>query len=64
MIGKFWEDTCNASGNKLISLVAGNGRQLVSEPEWTRVRRLDQKSVIRFMDKQIMAVLDSRYRVF
>ena len=60
MIGKFGEDTCNASGNKLISLlyemelVACNGRQLVSEPEWTRVRpNLDQKSVI---DGQLMAV--------
>ena len=44
VISKFGEDTCNASGNKLISLlrevelVACNGRQLVSEPEWTRVR--------------------------
>ena len=44
VIGKFGEDTCNANGNKLISLlrevelVACNGRQLVSEPEWTRVR--------------------------
>ena len=41
MIGKFGEDMCNASGNKLISLlhevelVTCNGRQLVSEPEWT-----------------------------
>ena len=57
--------TRNASGNKLISLlhevelVACNGRQLVSEPEWTRVRpNLDQKSVIDYilMDKQLMAV--------
>ena len=53
MIGKFGEDTCNASGNEFISLlrevelVACNVRQLVSEPEWTRVRpSLDQKSVI------------------
>ena len=53
VIGKFGEDTCNASGNKLISLlrevelVACNGRQLVSEPEWTRVRpSLDQKPVM------------------
>ena len=66
MIGKFGEDTCNASGNKLMSLlhkvelVAYNGRQLVSEPEWTRVRpSLDQKSVIDYilMDEQLMAVL-------
>ena len=65
VIGKFGEDTCNASGNKLISLlrevelVACNGRQLVSEPEWTRVRpSLDQKSVIDYilMDEQLMAV--------
>ena len=65
VIGKFGEDTCNASGNKLIALlhevelVACNGRQLVSEPEWTMVRRsLDQKSVIDYilMDEQLMAV--------
>ena len=49
--GQLSETIC--SGNKLISLlhkvelVACNGRQLVSEPEWTRVRpSLDQKSVI------------------
>ena len=49
-ISKFGEDTCNASGDKLISLlhevelVACDGRQLVSESEWTRVRpSLDQK---------------------
>ena len=69
VIGKFGEDTCNASGNKLISLlhevelVACNGRQLVSEPEWTRVRpSLDQKSVIDhiiLMDEQLMAVSSS-----
>ena len=66
VIGKFGEDMCNASGNKLISLlyevelVACNGRQLVSEPEWTRVRpSLDQKSVIEYivMNEQLMAVL-------
>ena len=45
------EDMCKAGGNKLISLlrevevVACNGRQLASEPEWTRDRpSLDQKS--------------------
>ena len=52
-------------GNKLLSLlhevelVRCNGRQLVSEPEWTRVRpSLDQKSVIDYilMDEQLMAV--------
>ena len=39
--------------------VLDNGRQLVSEPEWTRVRpSLDQKSVIDYilMDEQLMAV--------
>ena len=47
------EETCNASGNRLISflneveLVIFNGRQLVAEPEWTRVRpSLNQRSVI------------------
>ena len=68
VISKFGEDTCNASGNKLISLlrevelVACNGRQLVSEPEWTRVRpSLDQKSVIDYilMDEQLMAVSEN-----
>ena len=42
-----------------VELVACNGRQLVSEPEWTRVRpSLDQKSVIDYilMDEQLMAV--------
>ena len=45
VIGIFGEDTCNRSGNKLISflneleLVICNGRRCVSEPEWrTRVR--------------------------
>ena len=44
MIGMFGEDTCNASGNKLISflneveLVICNGRKPVVEPEWIRVR--------------------------
>ena len=62
VIGRFGEDTCNASGNKLISLlhevelVGCNGRQLGSEPEWTRVR--PSKSVIDYilMDEQLMAV--------
>ena len=42
-----------ASGNRLVSflneveLVACNGRKLVTEPEWTRVRpSLNQKSII------------------
>ena len=44
VIGMFGEEICNASGNKFISflneveLVVCNGRQLVLEPEWTRVR--------------------------
>ena len=52
VIGMFGEETCNASGNRLISLlnevelVICNGRQLVAEPEWTRVRpSLKQRSV-------------------
>ena len=65
VIGEFGEDMRNASGNKLISLlhevelVACNGRQLMSEPEWTRVRpSLDQMSVIAYilMDEQLIAV--------
>ena len=42
-----------------VELVARNGRQLVSEPEWTRVRSsLDQKSVIDYilMDEQLRAI--------
>ena len=49
----FGDETCIASGNKFISflneveLVVCNGRKLVLEPGWTRVRpSLDQKSVI------------------
>ena len=44
MIGMFGEDTCNGSENRLLSffneveLVICNGRKLVSELEWTRVR--------------------------
>ena len=52
VIGLFGEDTCNASGNRLVSflneveLVVCNGRKLVTEPEWTRVRpSLNQKSI-------------------
>ena len=63
VIGMFGEETCNASGNRLISflneveLVICNGRKLVSEPEWTRVRpSLQQKSVIDYIvtDMQLM----------
>ena len=56
VIGMFGEETCNASGNRLISflneveLVICNGRKLVSEPEWTRVRpSLQQESVIDYI---------------
>ena len=56
VIGMFGEDTCNASGNRLISflneveLVVCNGRKLVVEPEWTRVRpSLKQKSIIDYV---------------
>ena len=44
VIGMFGKDTCNASGNRLLSflneveLMICNGRKTVSEPEWTRVR--------------------------
>ena len=44
VIRMFGEETCNASGNRLISffneveLLACNSRKLVTEPEWTRVR--------------------------
>ena len=51
VIGMFGEETCNASGHKLIfflnevELVVCNGRKLVLEPERTRVRpSLKQKS--------------------
>ena len=62
VIGKFGEDTCNASGNRLnsllqeVELVACNGRQLVSEPEWTKVRlRLREKMcVVSQLDGEIM----------
>ena len=63
VIGMFGEETSNASGNRLISflneveLVICNGRQLVIEPEWTRVRSsLKQRSVIDYVitDSQLM----------
>ena len=44
VVGMFGENTCNASGNRLLSflteveLMICNGRKLVSEPEWTRIR--------------------------
>ena len=57
VIGIFGEEkTCNASGNRLVSslneveLVICNGRKLVLEPEWTRVRpSLQKKSVIDYV---------------
>ena len=64
VIGMFGEDTCNARGNRLISflneveLVVYNGRCLVVEPEWTRVRpTLIQMSTIDYVitDAQLMA---------
>ena len=60
VIGMFGEETCNASGNRLISflneveLVICNGRQLVAEPG---VRlSLNQRSVIDYIitDTQLM----------
>ena len=57
------EDTCNENGTRVVyilnemELVICNGRQLVLEPEWTRVRpSLDQKSVIDYVitDSQLM----------
>ena len=53
VIGMFGEDTCNASGKRLVSflneveMVVCNGRKFMLEPEWTRVRpSLKQKSII------------------
>ena len=66
VIGMFGEETCNASGNRLIfflnevELVICNGRQLVTEPEWTRVRStLKHRSVIDYIitDTQLMKKL-------
>ena len=49
VIGMFGEDTCNArliSFLNEVELVVCNGRKIVVEPEWTRVRRsLKQKSI-------------------
>ena len=63
VVGMFGEESCNGSGNKLVSflneveLVICNGRKLVPVPEWTRIRpSLGQKSVIDFIitDLQLM----------
>ena len=65
VIGMFGEDMRNASGNRLLSffneveLMICNGRKLVSEPEWTRVRPcLKQKSRLDFIitDAQLLEV--------
>ena len=52
----FGENTCNASGNRMLSflneveLMICNGRKLVSEPEWTRFRpSLKQKYIIDYI---------------
>ena len=61
----FGENTCNISGNRLLSflneveLMICNGRKVVSEPEWTRIRpSLKQKSVIGYIitDGQLLEV--------
>ena len=56
VVGMFGENTCNASGNRLLSilneveLMICNGRILVTEPEWTRIRpTLKQKSIIDYI---------------
>ena len=56
VIGMFGEETCNSSGNKLISflneveLVVVNGTKLVVEPDWTRFRpSLKQKLIIDYI---------------
>ena len=65
VIGMFGEDTCNTSGNRLLSflneveLIICNGRKLVSEPEWTWARpSLKQKSIIDYIitDAQLLEV--------
>ena len=52
VVGMFGENTCNDSGSRLLSflneveLMICNGRKLLSELEWTRVRStLNQKSM-------------------
>ena len=56
VIAMFGEESCNTTGNRLISflneveLVICNGRSFVSEPEWTRARlSLHQMSVIDYV---------------
>ena len=46
VIGKFGEDACNASGNRLLSflneveMVAWNGRKFMLDSEWMRVTKI------------------------
>ena len=70
VIGMFGEESCNASGNMLISilneaeLVICNGRKLVAEPEWTRVRpSLEQKSVIDYIVTDVQLMRESDVQV-
>ena len=65
VIGMFGEDTCNTSGNRLVSflneveMAVCNGRKFLLELEWTRVRpSLKHKSIIDYImtDPQLMAV--------
>ena len=65
VVGMFGQNTCNASGNRLLSflneveLMICNGRKLVTEPEWTRIRpSLKQKSIIDYIitDAQLLEV--------
>ena len=65
VVGMFGENTCNASGNRLLSflneveLMICNGRKLATEHEWTRIRpSLKQKSIIDYIitDAQLLEV--------
>ena len=65
VIGLFGEDMRNASGNRLlyffneVELMICNGRNFVSEPEWTRLRpSLKQNSIIDYIitDAQLLEV--------
>ena len=70
MLGLVDLNMCNASGNRLLSflneveIMICNGRKLVSEPEWTRVRpSLKQKSIIDYIitDAQLLEVSGNVY---
>ena len=65
MVGMFGENTCNASGNRLLSflnevqLMICNCIKPLFEPEWTRVKpSLKQKSIINYIitDTQLLEV--------